>query len=439
MADADEDKSCPHCGRLLHGSDGRCPRCDNGAPPPEPGQVRSVLEAQEAEHRVTSEALRLTPAQLEAAPRVALTGNAKGAWGRPSESNARASIPPPPPETPRAEHELPGEEDGEEENAPESQSDLRNATTPPPPEPEPEPDHEAHEEEEDEDETEGAPPDVSLRPPVLASDALRRELFPAQPGELAIRILVPLLGALGCAAAVVLLGWTPKSVPVLIAYAALAALGGIPLSYMGRAVALVAFSGLGLAATGLLRLEWIPGGARTYGLLAVVLVLGTGLHYRAYHRASRLSRVLVSLGICAGVTWMVGPGGLLQISVLDGDVRTWLPQVLEVPLGLLLMVSLLAFMDGRTTGGCDLWATLLWLWFGLYNLAEVLARNIDDPSWFDSLLAHPIPTLLAITTALLAPTLGLSASQALSGALAQGGVTAPGRGANPSEAASEAR
>ena len=136
-------------------------------------------------------------------------------------------------------------------------------------------------------------------------------------------------------------------------------LGFVPLPYAARASALAAVAGSGLAVV-----TWHAFAAQALDLDALVLRIGVlslamALFFRAWHRGSLLARALVALGIalCAGGLWMSGSLGALL--ALDGGVQSWLLPLSSLGLAVLLMLSLLAFMDSRTTGGCAAWASLL--------------------------------------------------------------------------------
>ena len=102
-------------------------------------------------------------------------------------------------------------------------------------------------------------------------------------------------------------------------------------------------------------------------------LLSMALLFRSWHRASLLARALVALGIvlCAGWVWM--SGALQRLLVLEGQWQSWVPAVLVVPLVILLLLSLLAFMDSRSTGACALWSALVLAWYALFAWFDLLA------------------------------------------------------------------
>lgn len=223
-------------------------------------------------------------------------------------------------------------------------------------------------------EGEGESSTPSVRPPVLASEALRRDLMPATPGRAALRGLLVVLGALGAAVAVPLAMAGPAALPVAGALCILALLGAVPMPYAARAAAVVAIGSAALTVTAAERID-AAGGPVMLVLEVGVIVLASALVFRAWHRASVLARLLVFVGavVCAAWFWLTR--ALLDLTVLDAHWQEWLPRVAPVMLVLVLMLALLAFMDARSTGGCVTWAATLLGWYALYQWAQLLARS----------------------------------------------------------------
>ena len=112
-------------------------------------------------------------------------------------------------------------------------------------------------------------------------------------------------------------------------------------------------------------------------------------------------------------------GALQQLLILESHWQTWLPPVLGLPLTALLLLSLLAFMDSRSTGSCGAWAALLLGWYALYTWTELLglywpvqassfelsrvpaeiALAVLSAPLFASALATGLAQLLAVATA----------------------------------------
>jgi hypothetical protein len=64
--------------------------------------------------------------------------------------------------------------------------------------------------------------------------------------------------------------------------------------------------------------------------------------------------------------------GLQKVLILDAGWQRWLPAVLPLPLAIVLLLSLLAFMDSRSTGGCTAWASLVLGWYALQVWVELI-------------------------------------------------------------------
>lgn len=209
------------------------------------------------------------------------------------------------------------------------------------------------------------------RPPVLASEALRKDLAPAAPAGAGVRRTTIGLGALGAMVSLAVSGGAGLGLPLGGAFIAMAALGLVPLRYQARAAALVTLSGSGLAVVTWSQLERSTDLERLV-LLVGVLLLSMSLLFRSWHRASLLARALVALGVslCAG--WLAISGALPNLLILEAGWQRWLPAVLPVPLVIALLLSLLAYMDSRSTGGCGAWAGLLLGWYTVYCWAELL-------------------------------------------------------------------
>jgi hypothetical protein len=213
---------------------------------------------------------------------------------------------------------------------------------------------------------------VAPRPPVLASEALRRDLVPSAPAAVLARRLAVVVGTLGASQALAWSGGTGIAVPLAGAFAAIVALGLAPMSYAARAasIATVAGSALGVAAF----VETAATGRFEPLVLATgITVLSAALLFRAWHRASWLARALAALGIAVCAGFLAMSEALRQLPIVDPSWQAWLPQVLQLFLVLLLFLSLLAFMDARSTGGCDAWAFCLLGWYVIFRAVETLA------------------------------------------------------------------
>jgi hypothetical protein len=208
------------------------------------------------------------------------------------------------------------------------------------------------------------------RPPLLASEALRRDLVPATPAARSMRILLVVIGLLGVVCAMYFVGPFSLGAPIGGAFAALLALGLSPVAYEARAAVAVAVAGAGLLVA-----TWdrtLHGAAPESLLLQLgVTVLATALLLRGWHRGSRLARGLVALGIAICAGWLPISEQYRALPAMDLAWQTWLGPLLMLPLAVLLLLSLLAFMDSRSTGACGLSAALLLGWYALSAAAGV--------------------------------------------------------------------
>lgn len=209
------------------------------------------------------------------------------------------------------------------------------------------------------------------RPPVLASEALLRDIAPARPARRALRFWCPLLGVLGTANAWALthglgLGWLLAG-----AFAALAVLGLPPMPYQGRAAAVTTVS-----ATGLVMLLWSdatePKGATRVMLTAAVTLLASGLLFRAWHRASGLARLIVAMGVLLASLFLWISGDLADLTLVDTEWQSWLPRLVALTFAMLLTLSLLAFMDARSTGGSTVWAASVLSWNAVHSAVAIV-------------------------------------------------------------------
>ncbi len=382
---------CSTCGSRLGAAAARCPNCgtelaDADDEPPGPSARALARGSDEPSIRRPASPVTALPRAPAQVPRVAPRHNAALDWktlAREDEtgpSRAAALRPAEPERAPdRGAQVVPLRREGagaptstepaaagsERHPVPPAPEAAARASTPPPPAPRP------------------ASADASgrvtpaaqsaARPPVLASEALRKDLAPAAPATRTGRLWTAVLGLLGLGAAWLACGPHGLGVPMGGAFLALVVLGLVPMPYPARAAALVTVAGSGLTIVTAQRLE------RATGLEPLVLMVGTcvlamALLFRSWHRASLLSRALVPLGIalCAGWLWM--SRSLPQLLILDSAWQAWLPPVLSVPLALILMLSLLAFMDSRSTGACGAWAVTLLGWYTLYTWVELLGR-----------------------------------------------------------------
>jgi len=281
------------------------------------------------------------------------------------------------------------------------------------------------------------------RPPVLASEALLRDLAPPRPARQILRIWSPLLGVLGASAIWLMTRGQGIGLPLAGAFGGLALLGLPPMPYAGRASAVVT-----VAATGLALVLWADagtaGGVPTIILTIAVATLATGLYFRAWHRASVIARMIVTLGVLTGATFLWMSGDLADLTVFDTAWQSWLPRLMGLSFGILLLLSLLAFMDARSTGGAAVWATFLVCWQALHAGVEVLHFAWPKSATSPDFSRIPIDNLLAlVSTPLLTTLFALGLAQLMAAGLstARAGIEAVHFGSTPpgSSFAPEAR
>jgi ribosomal protein L37E len=267
--------------------------------------------------------------------------------------------------------------------------------------------------------TSASGPSGPRRPPVLASEALLRDLAPSRPARRALRIWCPLLGALGIANAWFLtrgagLGW-----PLTGAFVGLALLGLPPMPYAGRASAVATVAGTGLALV-----MWTDAhgreGLSTIVLATAVTLLATGLLFRSWHRASLLARFIVLSGVMLSSLFLWMSGDLSHLTVFDMVWQSWLPRVVSLAFAMLLLLSLLAFMDARSTAGATVWAGFVLLWHAVYAIVEVLHAAWPKYATRLDTSRIPIDTLLAWTSGpLFTALLAIGLAQLLAAGLAE--------------------
>lgn len=216
----------------------------------------------------------------------------------------------------------------------------------------------------------------AARPPVLASESLREDLEPTEPGRVALRIVGTTCALVGAATLLLLGNLEAVQLVLAAAFGVIALLCIAPIGYAPRACGVLGVGTLGLALdTGARMLAGGPAEAPV--LAAGIAVLSGGLLFRARYRASRVARLAIALGIAVVGAWFLLAGGLTSGPEIDGSVRGWLPFVMRVGLLPLLLLSLLAFMDASSTGGARVWAVLLVLWYA-GNVGVHLGLGLAD-------------------------------------------------------------
>ena len=202
-------------------------------------------------------------------------------------------------------------------------------------------------------------------PPILASDLLREQMRPSSPGETELRIGTLALCAIAGGVAVWAGGTHPLTLVSLALLLCMAILAATPMSYRGRAIGLVL---LGSAATGVsLWQQQLAGIASEGAILAIAtILLSGGLLFRAYYRGAMWSRAAVAVGVAALVAWFIVSGGHQSLVALEGHWQSWAPAITQMALGLLALLSLMAFMDSSTRGGTHVWAAALLFFYAVH-------------------------------------------------------------------------
>ena len=272
----------------------------------------------------------------------------------------------------------------------------------PEPEPEtqatPEPETQATPEPEPETQATPEPEPERVLPAFLASQILAEDLEPTDPGATSIRIVGAAVGAFGAAGVVAVGGLAVGPALAAVGLVVLAGLAIAPLSYAQRALGMLSMSLVGVAIGAIHRLgEADP--FLSLLLTSGTLVLGGGLLMRHTYRAARLARIVVAAGIGAMTLWFVLSGGFETLAYFEPAWQSWAPAIPKVLLGITVLLSLLSFMDERSTAGARVWATML---LSLYTATMALTVAIQFfPLGRGVAASHPSPTAayaLAVTS-----------------------------------------
>jgi hypothetical protein len=213
-------------------------------------------------------------------------------------------------------------------------------------------------------------PSGAHRPPVLASEVLREDLAPHEPGAAMVRRIALGCGIATAVVAVGTLGGSMAGIAVLLFGAAQVCAALLPVSYATRATLLVACTTALLAGSTVAKVT--VGADEHPGLVLPILVLATGLLFRSWHRASRHARWVVATGIALSAAWLGWSDGV-EAAFSVPHWQSWLLAVARLTLAPVLLLSLLAFMGETTTGGCAAWAGCALGWYGAITLIEIVA------------------------------------------------------------------
>ena len=206
---------------------------------------------------------------------------------------------------------------------------------------------------------------IPAGPPILASDLLREQMRPSNPGANTLRVVTVTLAALGAVGALVTGGLHPLAFVSLALLIVTATLALTPMSYRARAVSLTL---AGSAATGVALWQQVTHGGSPVSIIlaGAVIVLSGALLFRAYYRGARLSRFAVAVGVAALGTWFIISGGHESLVMLEGHWQSWAPAGTQMTFGLLALLSLMAFMESSTRGGAHVWGVALLVLYALH-------------------------------------------------------------------------
>jgi hypothetical protein len=246
-------------------------------------------------------------------------------------------------------------------------------------------------------------PRAAQRPPFLASEILREDLAPLEPGKRALTLATQFSGAAGLVGTLLVGYKSPLGLACAAICIAIVVLGRLRMEYTTRAAAVALLSGTALTATVLGRLSL--GASPDDPMLAAACALLPGaLLFRAWYRAAQAARVMVSASLVFAIAWaaMTSHRGLLTLGFTW---QSWLPALAWYLFCILCLLSLLAFMGDETTGGCGVWGLGLSVWFALFASlrasmeAQTFSESTRDAAaalgLAEAAFAAPLATTLA--------------------------------------------
>ncbi len=284
--------------------------------------------------------------------------------------------------------------------------------------------------------TSGAHPAVrEPASPVLASEVLREEVAPIEPGRGSARgAMLGLALALGLLGLGLRLGLGVPGVRLdastlsFSAAGAIAAVALLPFPYALRAGMSVLLGGalfaLGLRGAGpLAGLEMDGGVLQDVARVVAVTLLPAALLFRARYRAYRRARVVLAVALLFSLPFVLLQGSLL----LDADGPLLLRGAAAVTV-VAVLTGLLGFMGEATTGGGSIWAALL---LGVASI-EIALRELSPLAGPDTGLCTYPATALGFFVA--ATLIGIGLFQLLAAGLAGDARRESGRGRAPDSA-----
>lgn len=240
------------------------------------------------------------------------------------------------------------------------------------------------------------------RPRFLASELLRQDWYPRAPLSRSIRWGALALGAAGAAAVIALGATSTSALTIAGLLGACALLGAVPLrpQIRGVGLALIAVAGTALAASMRVGGDVEPAAPL---LVGCVTLSASALFFRAAHRTARFARALVGIGLAATAAWLVLTGGLEALVVESLAWHHWIFPSLRLLLGLLVVSSLLTFLDPTGDGGAWVAGGGFLVWLGLETIASIAVGvwadggsgvSLGDPAWI-ARLVFPVLAALA--------------------------------------------
>ncbi len=213
----------------------------------------------------------------------------------------------------------------------------------------------------------------AARPPVLASEALREEVAPIEPGNLALRLWIFGLGLVVALSGLAFrLGWiqgSPLHARVAFGVAAAVVVAvAVPYRFRGYLVAGAGFTLVVLGVLGIGPLSaiaaapWSSPWAELARMLAAS-VLPAALLFRARYRAYRGARIALIVALALTIPALVHAG----LVIASGPLWEKIAAACTI---LSVVASLTGFMGAGTTGASTAWAVTVVIAFGL----DVAAR-----------------------------------------------------------------
>lgn len=212
------------------------------------------------------------------------------------------------------------------------------------------------------------------RPPYLASEILREDLAPSEPGRFLLGLVLQVGSALG-GVALLASGIRHSATWVgLTVLGSLFLLTRFELTYATLALLVTLTGGGALALVSAWRIA-LGGSFEDPLLAAASTLLPAALLFRAWYRTSHASRFLVGVALVLALTWAAATSHR-ELLALEFSWDSWLPALTWYLFGLLCLLSMLAFMGGETTGGCDAWAIGLLVWYGLHACVRFALESV---------------------------------------------------------------